>query len=261
MSGDRQAGIVGRLMRAALERAGGVRVLEARVGMFWTAVRTTAGTGLASSLRNEPHRHGDLPVRWAGSLAGRPAADLVGLLGSESFAESVVALAAINSILGPGAASAPPVNALEVIRRKGEGRRVAVLGHFPFVDRLRDECGELLVFERGLGLREGDIPVDRLPELLPGADVVAVTATTLLNGSLGEVLDLVPSGTFTVMLGPSTPLEPALLEEGFDMLCGTVVEDQDAVLRVAGEGGVTRQIPGVRRVCLGPRDRGLRAGR
>ena len=255
MSGGRQARIVERLVRSARARAGGATVLEVRVGMFWTAVRTTAGTGMASSLRNEPHRHGDLPVRWAGALSGRPVAELAALLGSDSFAESVVALAAINAVLGPAAASLPRVNAVEIIRREGRGRRVAVLGHFPFVDHLEAECGELLVFERGLGLREGDIPVERLPERLPGAEVVAVTATSLLNGTLGDVLDLVSPEAFTVMLGPSTPLDAVLLEEGFDMLCGTVVEDPEAVLRVAGEGGVTRQIPGVRRVCLGPPSR------
>ncbi len=247
---SRQAHLVQRLRDFALERCAGVTVLDVRAGMFWTAVRTTAGTGLASSLRNEPHRHGSLPVRWAGTLAGRPAADLVGLLGSESAAESVVALATINAVLGPAWAGRSSRNALEVIRERGRNRRVAVLGHFPFVDSLAGSCRELLVFERGLGLREGDLPIERIPDLLPEADVVAITATTLLNGTLGEVLGHVSRDAFTVMLGPSTPLAPLLFEEGFDLLCGTVVEDEEAVLRVAGEGGVTRQIAAVRRVCL-----------
>jgi uncharacterized protein (DUF4213/DUF364 family) len=51
-----------------------------------------------------------------------------------------------------------------------------------------------------------------------------------------------------MMLGPSTPLTPALFDFGFDILCGTVIEDPDKVLKAVGEGAVTSQITGVRRV-------------
>ncbi len=241
------------LRRAAQERAAGVAVEDVVVGAFWTVVRTTAGTGLASSLRNEPHRHGDTPVRWAGSLLWRNPEELLGLLTSPSVAEAAIGLATVNALLKPDPSALSDINAARVIRRRGAGKRVAVLGHFPFVETLQGDCARLWVFERGLGRREGDLSEERMEEFLPQAEVVAVTATTLLNGTLERVLSLVAPGAFTLMLGPSTPLHPALLDAGFHLLCGTVVEDPDAVVTAVGQGAVTRQIAGVRRVCLGGR--------
>lgn len=246
-----QRDILGVLRGAALERAEGVTVEAVCVGAFWTAVRTSAGTGISSSLHNEPHRHGDTPVRWAGSLGERTPDELLGLLDSESVAESAIGLATVNALLEPEPEQLTEVNAARVIRERGKGRRVAVLGHFPFVETLERDCGELWVFERGIGRRAGDLPEARMRELLPRAEVVAVTATTLLNGTLAQVLGMVKPQAYTLMLGPSTPLHPALLEMGFDLLCGSVVDDPGVVFRAVAEGAVTRQIRGVRRVCLG----------
>jgi hypothetical protein len=89
-----------------------------------------------------------------------------------------------------------------------------------------------------------------MDQLLPQADVVAVTATTLLNRTLPIVLAGVRPDAFVMLLGPSTPLTPVLFQFGFDVLCGTVVDDADAVLRAVEQGAVTSQIAGVRRVCL-----------
>jgi uncharacterized protein (DUF4213/DUF364 family) len=125
-----------------------------------------------------------------------------------------------------------------------------MIGRFPFADSLRSSCGELWVFERGDRLRPGDRCADEMPELLPKAEIVAITATTLLNRTLEEVMVHLDPESWTMMLGPSTPMSPRMLELGFDVLCGTIVEDVPAVLAAASQGGVTRQITGVKRICL-----------
>jgi uncharacterized protein (DUF4213/DUF364 family) len=53
-----------------------------------------------------------------------------------------------------------------------------------------------------------------------------------------------------MMLGPSTPLTPRLFDFGFNVLCGTIVDDPRSVLLAVSQGAVTSQITGVRRVCL-----------
>ena len=126
----------------------------------------------------------------------------------------------------------------------------AIIGHFPFVDALRQSCRELWVFERGQGRRPGDLGPENVAEVLPHAEVVAISATTLINHTLEDILPFIRPGAFTMMLGPSTPLAPCLLELGFDVLCGTIVEDPEPVLRAVEQGAVTSQIGGVRRVCL-----------
>jgi len=217
------------------------------VGAFWTVVRTTAGTGLASTLRGEAHLTGETPVGWAGSLARRGADELLSLLRSPSLLEASVGLATANALLGAPGGRSSEVNAAEILLRRGRGRRVVMVGRFPFAERLEEAAGSLIVHDRGL---EGDGDPGRLLEDLASAEVVALTASTLLNGTLPVLLDRVPGDAFLVMLGPSTPMAEPLLDLGFHVLCGTVVDDGPAVVRAVGEGAVTSQITGVRRVCL-----------
>jgi uncharacterized protein (DUF4213/DUF364 family) len=230
--------------------AGDEPVDELRAGQYWTVVQTPRGAGMASSLRSEAHLHGARPIAGAGTLHRRSAAALAALLRSDSPPEASIGLAAANALLNCRARGLVELKALEVLRRRGAGRRVAMIGHFPFADELRASCERLWVFERGVGRRDGDLDEGEIAEQLPAADVVAVTATTLLNGTLPSVLAAVRGDAFLMMLGPSTPLTPALFDLGFDLLCGTVVEDPGAVVRAVEQGAVTSQITGVRRVSL-----------
>jgi uncharacterized protein (DUF4213/DUF364 family) len=225
-------------------------LLDIRIGPFWTVVNTSIGAGMASILRSESHLHGAKPIADAGRLDQRSPLELAALLRSESVAEAAIGLAAANALLVSTVKGLTEEKAVSILRARGAGKRVAMIGHFPFADELRESCDELLVFERGLGRRDGDLGDEAIEELLPNADVVAVTATTLLNRTLQSVLAGVRDDAFVMLLGPSTPLTPALHRFGFDVLCGTVIDDPAGVLRAVEQGAVTRQITGVRRVCL-----------
>jgi uncharacterized protein (DUF4213/DUF364 family) len=234
----------------AVAQAPPATTVDLRIGPFWTVVRTTAGAGMASTMRAETHVHGTAPIAEAGSLLERPPGELAALLRSTSAPEAAVGLAAVNAIIGPAAKGLSEDKALAVLDERGAGRRVAMIGRFPFAEGLRELCAQLWVFERGLDRRHGDFGEEAMEQLLPQADVVAVTATTLLNSTLPGVLACVRPDAFLMMLGPSTPLTPALFDFGFDILCGTVIVDADAVLKAVGQGAVTKQIKGVRRVSL-----------
>jgi uncharacterized protein (DUF4213/DUF364 family) len=225
-------------------------LLDVRVGPFWTLVRTSIGAGMASILRSESHLHGIQPIADAGRLGERSPLELAALMRSESVLEAAVGLAAANALLVSTVKGLTEEKAVSILRERGAGKRVAMIGHFPFADELRESCDELLVFERGLGRRDGDLGDEAIDHLLPTADVVAVTATTLLNRTLPGVLASVRDDAFVMLLGPSTPLTRALHRFGFDVLCGTVIDDPVSVLRAVEQGAVTRQIKGVRRVCL-----------
>lgn len=225
-------------------------VLDVRVGPFWSVVATSAGAGMASTMRSSRHTHGSIPIAGAGFLTDLSTLELVFLLRSGSALEAAVGLAAANALLGSSVRGLSEDKALAVLEQRSEGRRVAMIGRFPFAERLRERCGQLWVFERGLNRRQGDFGEEAMEQLLPQAEVVAVTATTLLNRSLPGVLAGVRPEAFLMMLGPSTPLTPMLFDFGFDILCGTVIEDPDVVLNAVGQGAVTRQIKGVRRVSL-----------
>ena len=225
-------------------------LLDIRVGQFWVFVNTTAGAGMASAMRSEAHLHGSRPIARAGELHMMTPPELLALVRSESPPEAGVGMASANALLNSRNRDLTEEKAVSILVERGAGKRVAMIGRFPFADKLREHCDQLWVFERGLNRGEGDFGDEAMDQLLPKADVVAVTATTLLNHTLPTVLAGVRPDAFLMMLGPSTPLTPVLHDFGFDVLCGTVIDDSERVLRAVEQGAVTPQITGVRRVCL-----------
>ena len=234
---------------AAAPGATSAATVDVRVGPYWTVVRSSARAGLASTTAHADE-HTSAPIRQSGSLHRLPPVALAELLRSTSPPEAAIGLAAVNALLDPVAAGAVDGNARELLCERARGRLLAVVGHFPFTELLRAACRELWVFERAGRLRPGDLEESSLHELLPHAEVVAVTGSAVLNHTVEAIIGWMRPDAFAVMLGPSTPLASCLLARGFDVLCGTVVDDPAAVVRAVSEGAVTDQIPGVRRVCL-----------
>ena len=143
------------------------------------------------------------------------------------------ALAANNSLL-PIPQDTVSLKAQDLIRKRGEGKNVAVIGHFPFVDNMGGEFCKLWVLETHP--KKGDLGAEAAAELLPQADVIAFTATTLLNGTCADILNLIPKGAFTIMLGPSTPFAPCLFDWGINALAGCHVRDTSLATSCVREG-------------------------
>ena len=231
-------------------------VREIRIGAFWTAVVVEAGgerrCGLASTLRGfDDHHHGGGPaVREAGQLLAQDALDLARLVHSGSLMEASIGMATINALLSVNERWWVDLNAEEVIATHGQGKKVALIGHFPFIPRLQGRVGELWVIEKEP--RGDDLPVGAADELLPQADVIAITGTTLINHSFEDLMTIRNPEALVLVLGPSTPLSPVLFDHGVHLLSGAVVEDIESVLRAAGQGANFRQLhrQGVRLVTM-----------
>jgi uncharacterized protein (DUF4213/DUF364 family) len=219
-----------------------VPVRQVLVGAFWTAVvldTEPPRCGLASTLHGATHEKGP-PVHRAGHLLECTARDLVAWLTSSSTLEASIGMAALNALLEVDQTVYTEINAEEVILALGTGRRVAIVGHFPFVERVRSAASECWVVE--LHPRPGDIPADRASEVIPRADVVALTGTSLINHTFDDLVGLCRSDTFVLLLGPSAPLSPVVFEWGVDGVSGTLVVEPDRVLRSVAQGATFRQI-------------------
>ncbi|HSQ16074.1 MAG TPA: DUF364 domain-containing protein, partial [Anaerolineales bacterium] len=81
---------------------------------------------------------------------------------------------------------------------------------------------------------------------IPQADVVAITSSALINHTLDDLLALCRPEALVMMLGPSTPLSPLLFNHGVDILSGSLVVDESAVMRTVGQGASFQQVEGVR---------------
>ncbi|NPV76464.1 MAG: DUF364 domain-containing protein [Anaerolineae bacterium] len=229
-------------------------VQSVQIGLFWTAVVVESGgrqrCGLAATLSNGEFEHARLPaVEEAGRLEQRPALELAQWVFSQSYTEAGVGLATINALLPP-MENAINLAAEDYIASQGADKGVALIGHFPFVPKLKNQVKKLWVLE--LNPKEDDIPAAQAPEVIPQADVLAITSTTLINHTFDGVFALRKPGAKVLLLGPSTPLSPLLFDLGIHVLSGSMVEDIDAVLTLVRQGATFRQIRphGVRLVTV-----------
>lgn len=225
-------------------------VHQVLVGAFWTAVVLDTDPprcGLASTLRAETHHNGP-PVPQAGRLVQHSGRELAGWLRSPRILEASIGMAALNALLDVDEGACTELNAEELILRWGTGRQVAIVGHFPFVERVRQSAEVCWVLE--LHPRPGDLSAGQANSVLPQADVVALTGTSLLNHTFDDLVGLCSPEACVVLLGASAPLAPVLFERGVDAISGTRVVDVPAVLRAVGEGATFRQIPGRRLLTM-----------
>jgi uncharacterized protein (DUF4213/DUF364 family) len=216
------------------------------VGAHWTAVCSRT-CGLASTLI-EHHVHGQGMVRHAGHLHQKSARDLAEYALSDNQLEASIGMAAINSLLNIGKENAVEINAFNVLAEEGRGRNVALVGHFPFIPKLRPLVGQLWVIEQSPG--EAEYPPEAAADLIPKAAVVAVTGSSLINHTIEGLLKLCHPGATVVVLGPSTPLSPVLFRHGATILSGSCVLDEDAALRTVGQAANFQQVEGVKLVSL-----------
>ncbi len=221
------------------------KIISVQVGYSRTAVmaETDLGItcGMAATLANPEFEHRCHPsVSKAGHLLQMPAAELIGLAESSSYTEVSIGIAVINALIRADFSKAPDLNAEDYLYEQAIGKNVAMVGHFPFVERLRTQLKNLWVLE--LNPKPGDLPATAAPEYIPQADVVAVTATTFINHTFEGLLSLCKPETKLMVLGPSTILSPLLFDRGVDLLCGTIVLDPQAVILGISQGASSHQL-------------------
>jgi uncharacterized protein (DUF4213/DUF364 family) len=98
-----------------------------------------------------------------------------------------------------------------------------------------------------------DEPAERASEIIPKADVVALSGTTLINHTFDDLMKHCRPDAYVMVLGASTPLTPLLFDFGVSSISGTVVTDTEGALRSIRQGATYRQIPG-RRVLTMTKD-------
>jgi len=215
-------------------------VREVYTCVFWTAV-VSKHCGLSSTFRDEHPHHG--MVRGVGDLRNKSALELAEYAKSDNLLEASIGMATINSLIDIDETKCDAENALDVLIEKGDGKDIAVVGHFPWIPKLRKVARKLWVLEQRP--QAGDLPAEAAEDILPKADVVAVTGTSLINHTAEKLLGLA-KGSFIVMVGPTSPLSPVLFDWGVDVVSGTKVVEPEKVLRSISEGAIFPQVQGVK---------------
>ncbi len=213
-------------------------VMDVTRGIFWTAV-TSRRCGLASTMiydckveeGKEPSQRSYLQMSAAALARGAL---------SGGTADSSVGLAAINSLIDVDIEQCLDLNAGDYLAENGQGKNIAVIGHFPFVDDLKHIAGNLWVIEKRM--QAGDHPEEETGALLAQSDIIAISSTTLINHTLDDILELCPSGSTKMLLGPTTPLTSVLFDHGIDIISGSIVRDHDTALLHIRQGANFREL-------------------
>ena len=216
------------------------------VGAHWTVV-CSHRCGMAATLMDD-YKHGHSQVRDVGYLHTKTARQLAEYAHSDNALEASIGVAAINSLLDVDENQAIEINAVDVLIEHSRGKNVALIGHFPFIPKLRPAVGQLWVIEQRPA--EDEYPAESAANLIPQADVVAITSSTLINHTLDGLLALCRPDALVMMLGPSTPLCPVLFIHGISILSGSRIVDEAAMLRTVGQGATFQQVEGVRLLTL-----------
>lgn len=219
-------------------------VLRVCIGLNWTAVEVTRDgveqCGIASTLI-QSHKHSEEPrIEPAGNFEDFSSIELAQFSLSDNPTLRSVGIAALNASITTEVQKFSESNAAEVLAERGKDKKIVIIGRFPFVDRLRAQVGELVVIDQDP--MPGDYPPDKAVEIIPQADVVAITGMALINNTFDNLLGLCPAEAFVMVLGPSAPLSTVLFDYGVDVISGALVENIQAVIRVISQGGNFRQV-------------------
>jgi len=216
-------------------------------GPFQT-VALTRYCGLASTPHDNGPHHDKSPVKDAGFLTEKDTPTLAHMAHSNSPLEAAIGMATINSLIEIDEHKCREVNAGDLLANKGLGRKLAIVGHFPFTSRLRTVAKELWVIERNP--QEGDLPEAEAEKLIPQADVVGITGSAFTNHTIERLLGMCHQRAYVVVLGGTTPLSEVLFDHGVDAISGTLVINPKTVLLCVSQGATFRQIRGVRLLTM-----------
>lgn len=200
------------------------------VGVNWTMVEGPDGCGLAQTPRRDSP--GCQPIRDAGSLNNLNAKTAASWIKSNNPMEKAIGMASINATYNRYDLNGELQNGLDTFADV-EGP-VTVVGRFP---GLKERINDLKIIEKEP--REDEYPEDAAAELFQISTGIIITAATLVNGSAPNLFELA-KGKRIALVGPGTPMAPALFEVGIEVLAGLVIEDVNGAADIISQSGAVR---------------------
>jgi uncharacterized protein (DUF4213/DUF364 family) len=234
-----------------------ITVERAVVGLFFTGVKLSNGVAGASAtpIKSIPEAvccpSSAMAMPFPGKLRGRRAADLARAALSDHGIRRAVGIAAVNALAEvcwqrrphPGVELRHDIDAFDATDIR-PGNKVVVVGAFvPFLKELKRRGQDYLVLEQDPATLKADElpffrPAELAAEILPDADVVLITGSTLVNNTLEELLALIRPDARVTVVGPTVGMLPdAFLARGADVLGCVRITEPDEFLDLLAEGG------------------------
>jgi len=234
--------IVERVLGAAQPYLHGRVVRDAVVGISLIAVELDNGNVGVSYVLREDLEAGCSIFPFGRQVIGREAATIAKwvVTGSDNLQKGIG-----SAVLGAASRSQELLDAETPDRPFGVTIRdtdtVGMIGLIhPVAKMMRSRAKELYVFDKGVSARGGGdgtvglTPMESQPQVLPTCDIVVLSGTTIINGSLDGILGMCDKAREVIMIGASTPMFPAGFgQSGVTVLAGSwwKSEHKDAIFR------------------------------
>jgi len=227
-----------------------IRIDRVCLGLGYTGVKLEGGQmGVCHSLLSEMATTCCKIIKQAGTLAGRPALDLLSLTSSWDLGERVIGIATMNALsqivfeIHPDRYAFEERNLIDILE-VGREEVVALVGLIkPFTPILNSKAKQLYIFERGFQREKGILPDTACEEILPEADIVIITGSSLANGTVDRLLELAENARRVALVGPTASCIPdPLFKKGVSFIGGVRIFHPDRAMQIIGEGGGTPQL-------------------
>ncbi len=228
------------------------RIADLRIGLSYVGIKLDNGAAGLAAILPENAVRGCTVVKEAGMYAGGAAFEtLKYLVDGKSALHRAIGLATANALVLREKGDSEDREATTYLNLQ-RGEKVAMVGLFaPLVERIQSTGAILTIVEKNPARLDVLSPQDK-EKALKECDVAIITATTLLNNTFEETIDLLGEPRSVVLMGPSTPLVPEIFHDTpVTHLGGAVVADSERVLQIISEGGGTPALrPSLRFVNL-----------
>ncbi len=228
------------LIERALALAGNHTVADIRIGLRYTAVFLDNGSGGLAYTFQGGSACGCHLMGEAGHMTGKPVSELVPLLAEKNLLRASVGLAAVNAVLNSPDGSRDSGNVIEALQITPDDT-FGMVGEFkPIIAAVKKMTEHIYVFELNLTKGPDLYPEEAIPDYLPKCDVVVVTATSIINHTIDDVLAYCNGARQVAIVGPSTPLYAGAFQNTpVTLLAGSVPKNREQLLKIVGQAGGT----------------------
>ena len=234
-----------------------IAIERAVVGLFFTGVKLSNGTAgtSATPIKSIPEAvccpSSAMAMPFPGRLRGRAAADLAREALSGHGIRRTVGIATVNALADycwqrrphPDVELRHGVDAFDATEIRHCDRVVVVGAFVPFLKELKRRGQAFLVLEQDPATLKADElpffrPAEQAAEILPNADVVLITGSTLVSNTLEHLLVLARPDARVTVVGPTVGMLPdAFLARGANVLGCVRITEPDPFLDLLVEGG------------------------
>lgn len=210
-------------------------------GSHFSYVRSGNGSGVSGT----PYSYETRIPMFSKNLIGLPLREVASCVKSWNFTEAAIGAAAINAYYNN------PIIAKEngvifsydtlvedriydpfiMSQNEVKGKNVAVIGHFPYINRLLEPICNLSVI--GFEPEDGDYPIFASEYILPESDYVYISSSSIASKTLPRFLQLAKHAKKIVLVGRGVPLSPILFDYGITDLSGFMIKDNACAARIA----------------------------